>query len=68
LAARREDKLEELKEKIEELNQDVKVIVQTVDLSVAENAHTFYESLKEYELETWINNAGFGNFASVGEQ
>lgn len=68
LAARREDKLEELKRKIEELNQDVNVIVQSVDLSVAENAHTFYESLKEYELETWINNAGFGNFASVGEQ
>ena len=68
LAARREDKLEELKRKVEELNQDVKVIVQSVDLSVAENAHTFYESLKKYELETWINNAGFGNFASVGEQ
>ena len=58
LAARREDKLEELKKKIEDLNQDVKVIVQTVDLSVVENAHTFYES----------HNAGFGNFASVGEQ
>ncbi|GMG73827.1 SDR family NAD(P)-dependent oxidoreductase [Priestia aryabhattai] len=68
LAARREDKLDELKGKIEELNQDVNVIIQSVDLSVAENAHTFYESLKEYELETWINNAGFGNFASVGEQ
>ena len=46
LAARREDKLEELKRKIEELNQDVNVIVQSVDLSVAENAHTFMSHSK----------------------
>lgn len=68
LAARREDKLEELKRKILKMNQHLDVIVIPVDLSVAENVHTFYGSLKKYELETWINNAGFGNFASVGEQ
>lgn len=68
LAARREDKLDELKSKITEINQDLDVIVKPVDLSAAENAHTFYGSLNNYELETWINNAGFGNFDSVGEQ
>lgn len=30
--------------------------------------YSLYESLKKYELETWINCAGFGNFASVKEQ
>ncbi|MNN04817.1 3-oxoacyl-[acyl-carrier-protein] reductase FabG [compost metagenome] len=30
--------------------------------------YEFYESLRNYQIETWINNAGFGNFASVGEQ
>ncbi|MBG9472153.1 SDR family NAD(P)-dependent oxidoreductase [Priestia megaterium] len=68
LAARREDKLEELKSKITKMNQNLDVIVKPFDLLVAENVDTFYESLKNYELETWINNAGFGNFASVGEQ
>ncbi|MGN7165386.1 SDR family NAD(P)-dependent oxidoreductase [Paenibacillus cellulositrophicus] len=67
LAARRQDKLEQLKVEIAKINQHLDVIVKSVDLSVAENAHTFYESLKNYEIETWINNAGFGNFASVGE-
>ncbi|MBT2666744.1 SDR family NAD(P)-dependent oxidoreductase [Bacillus sp. ISL-4] len=51
-----------------EINQSLDVIVKPVDLSKAQNVHTFYESLKNYELETWINNAGFGNSASVGDQ
>lgn len=68
LAARREDKLEELKDKIKEVNPKVEVIIHPVDLSLAENAHTLYESLKKYDLETWINNAGFGNLATIGEQ
>ncbi|MBY7142270.1 SDR family NAD(P)-dependent oxidoreductase [Virgibacillus sp. NKC19-3] len=68
LAARREDKLEELKGEIAGINQNLDVIVKPVDLSVTENVHAFYESLNKYELETWINNAGFGNFDAVEEQ
>ncbi|WP_160036427.1 SDR family NAD(P)-dependent oxidoreductase [Paenibacillus sp. An7] len=68
LAARRADRLEELKREIAKINHNLDVIVKAVDLSVAENTHTFYDSLKNFELETWINNAGFGDFASVGEQ
>ncbi len=68
LAARREEKLEELKDKIKKIDTNIDVIVKPVDLSVAKNVHVFYESLKTYELETWINCAGFGNFASVREQ
>lgn len=68
LAARREEKLEQLKDEIKKIDQNIDVIVKPVDLSIAENVHAFYESLKKYELETWINNAGLGNFASVKEQ
>jgi short-subunit dehydrogenase len=68
LAARRQENMEELRSRIEKQYPDVKVVVQAVDLSVADNAYAFYESLKGYDIETWINNAGFGNLATVGEQ
>lgn len=68
LAARREEKLEELKGEIKKLDENIEVVVKKVDLSISEEVHTFYESLKIYDLETWINCAGFGNFSSVKEQ
>lgn len=68
IAARRTEELETLKSKVEEINSDLDVIIRTVDLSVTANVYEFYESLRNYQIETWINNAGFGNFASVGEQ
>ncbi|MDP4096396.1 SDR family NAD(P)-dependent oxidoreductase [Paenibacillus sp. P96] len=68
IAARRTEELETLKSKIVEMNSDLDVIIRTVDLSVTASVHEFYESLRNYQIETWINNAGFGNFASVGEQ
>lgn len=68
LAARRTEELEKLKSKVADLNPDLDVIIRTVDLSVTENVYEFYESLQDYRIETWINNAGSGSFASVGEQ
>ncbi|MDP5277186.1 SDR family NAD(P)-dependent oxidoreductase [Chengkuizengella axinellae] len=68
IAARREEKLEELKAKILKINSELDVVIRKVDLSVRDNVYPFYESLKEFEIETWINNAGFGNFDSVGDQ
>ena len=68
LVARRKEQLEELQSGITRIQPDVEVIIRTTDLSVIENAYSLYESLQEYPLETWINNAGFGNFASVAEQ
>lgn len=68
LVARRKEQLEELQSEITRIQPDVEVIIRTTDLSIIENAYSLYESLKEYPLETWINNAGFGNFASVAEQ
>lgn len=68
LAARRTEELEQLKSKIAEIDSGLDVVIRSVDLSVSANVHEFYESLSGYMIETWINNAGFGNFASVGEQ
>lgn len=68
LAARRTEELEKLKAEILKINKDLDIVIRTTDLSVTSNVYNLYDSLKEYEIETWINNAGFGNFASVGEQ
>lgn len=68
LVARREAQLEALKNEILNMNADLDVVIKTADLSESEQVHDLYESLKEYEIETWINNAGFGNSAPVAEQ
>ncbi|PHE03904.1 oxidoreductase, partial [Bacillus pseudomycoides] len=65
IAARRTEELEKLKSKVADVNADLDVVIRTVDLSVTTNVYAFYESLQDYQIETWINNAGFGNFASV---
>ncbi|MEK4710801.1 SDR family NAD(P)-dependent oxidoreductase [Bacillus sp. FSL R10-2780] len=68
IAARRAEELEKLKSKVADINAGLDVVIRTVDLSVTANVYEFYESLQDYQIETWINNAGFGNFATVGEQ
>ncbi|WP_312472108.1 SDR family NAD(P)-dependent oxidoreductase [Neobacillus sp.] len=68
VVARRKDKLEKLKSEITQINPNLDVVIRTTDLSVTENAYNLYESLRDFQIETWINNAGFGNFASVADQ
>ncbi len=68
LAARRLEKLQELKKEILDQYPDIKVNIQSVDLTDMEQVNSFYESLAEYKLDTFINNAGFGHFGSIGEQ
>src|SRR4051812_18329038 len=68
VAARRKEQLEELKSEIIRTYPDVDVVIRATDLSVSENAYKLYESLQGFQIETWINNAGFGNFASVAQQ
>ncbi|MHC1990180.1 SDR family NAD(P)-dependent oxidoreductase [Bacillus safensis] len=68
LAARRLNKLQELKKKVHDQYPDIKVVIQSVDLTNIEQVYSFYESLSDYELDTFINNAGFGHFGSIGEQ
>lgn len=68
LVARRQAQLDELKKEIHNMNADLDVVTKPADLSDSEQVHELYDSLKEYEIETWINNAGFGNSAPVAEQ
>lgn len=68
ITARRENELNELKKEILKINSELDVRVVLLDLSIADNAYTFYESLKDIEISTFINNAGFGNFQAIGEQ
>ena len=62
LAARRGDKLEELKK---ELGTPVEIM--TIDLSKEENCYSLYERCKEKDVEILINNAGFGAFGEFPE-
>ncbi|MBC2368566.1 SDR family NAD(P)-dependent oxidoreductase [Listeria booriae] len=68
IVARRKTELEELKNAALTINPELDIKIKTTDLTVTENVYELYEGLKELELETWINNAGFGNFDLVGEQ
>lgn len=68
IVARSKENLEKLKMEILHDSPSLDVIVKDVDLSVMSNVHQLYEELKPYEIETLINNAGFGNYSSVANQ
>lgn len=68
IAARRKDRLENLKQEISVLYPSIDVVVKATDLSISDNAFRFYADVKTYPLKTWINNAGFGNYDSVSHQ
>lgn len=68
VAARREERLLELKEEIQKSCKDVDVIVKPVDLSETSNVYEFYDFVQKYELENLINCAGFGVSAYVWEE
>ena len=68
LIARREDRLNALKQEILSSYPALDIIVKVADLSISDNVFRLYEEIKEYPLKTWINNAGFGNYDTVGHQ
>lgn len=68
ITARRRGKLELLRKEILKEHPALDVVIRSLDLSVPENVYRFYEGLKDYEIETWINNAGIGNYGSVADQ
>lgn len=68
LAARRQGNLETLKKDILKEHPEVNIVIKPIDLSQPENVYQLYAKLKKYQIETWINNAGFGNYAAVAEQ
>ncbi len=68
LIARRKNRLEALQQEILTLHPTLDVVLKVIDLSVSQNVFKFYEDVKSYPLQTWINNAGFGNYDSIGHQ
>lgn len=67
--ARNEEKLAKLKAEITGMvNPPVEVIIKTYDLTQKENIYAVYNSVKDLDIEAWINNAGFGDYCSVGNQ
>lgn len=68
LIARREDRLEQLQQQLRARYPDQDFLIRTCDLSVPANLPGLYESLASCQIETWINNAGFGNYESVADQ
>ncbi|GLI04738.1 oxidoreductase [Paenibacillus tyrfis] len=68
LVARRENNLNELKREILRDIPELDIVVKAVDISVSQNAHQLYRELNQYQIETWINNAGFGSYDRVSGQ
>jgi len=68
LIARRKQELEKLKSEITKINSNLDVVIIPTDLSITKDVYELYEGLRDYKIETWINNAGFGNFATIGKQ
>lgn len=65
LAARRVDRLEELKAEILTMSPDTDVVIREVDLSSNDEAIAFYNSLASYDIRSWFNNAGRGNRGDI---
>lgn len=59
LVARRKERLEELKAELSK-QYGIDVVVNVKDLSVLENCYKLHEETKDYPVEIFINNAGFG--------
>lgn len=65
VTARRRDRLERLKKEIGAIAPTVDVVIREADLSSNEEAINLYESLKAYDIEAWVNNAGRGNHGDI---
>lgn len=68
IIARRQEQLTLLKQIIADINPELDVIIKKCDLSLSKNVHSLFTDLEQYFIETWINNAGFGHYGSIGEQ
>lgn len=66
IAARREERLKELKKLITE-KYDVKVKTLTCDLSSEKQCRKLYETVRRLNIDILINNAGFGLFGKFAE-
>lgn len=68
LVARRKNNLEKLKSETLKEYPSLDIVIKSTDLSIIQNVYRLYDELKNYKIETWINNAGFGDYNSVANQ
>lgn len=68
ITARSIEKLEQLKSEIHQINDKLDVVLISIDLSNCSNAYKLFDQLEKYDIEVFINNAGFGDFSTVSEQ
>ena len=68
LVARRQERLDQLKEDIQGHYPKIDVMVQAADLSKPKEVYRLYESLSPYTINTWINNAGRGYQSKIADQ
>lgn len=66
LTARRRDRLTELKEELVD-KYDVRVKCITADLADEKQVFKLYDTVKKYDVDILINNAGFGVFGEFTE-
>lgn len=65
IAARRADRLQSLLDGLNAAHPSIDVVVRDVDLSSNQATIEFYESLRDFHIVTWINNAGRGNHGEI---
>lgn len=65
ICARRTERLLQLKEEIQKEHPYADVVVKAVDLSNEKAVIDFYRSLREYDIEVFVNNAGLGNDGDI---
>lgn len=68
IAARRRERLEQLRGEILRRRPGLDVVIREMDLSDPEGLPEFYHGLAGRPLECWINNAGVGCYGSVAGQ
>ncbi|WOO90030.1 SDR family NAD(P)-dependent oxidoreductase [Mollicutes bacterium LVI A0078] len=68
IVARTEKKLLKLKEEVHVINPKLDVRVIAIDLSLVSNAYKLFNKVEKYNIETLINNAGFGDFSKISNQ
>ncbi|KAF1298489.1 oxidoreductase [Enterococcus sp. JM4C] len=68
LIARRIEKLNALKSELANEYPGVEVILVQFDLTETDKLEELFLSLSDYEIETWINNAGVGLYSLIENQ
>lgn len=68
LVARNESRLEQVKAEVLAELPALDIALRIADLSDPAACFALYDSLKEYRIETWINNAGIGYYGYIAEQ